>query len=146
MWFLFLAVASFLAFPSIMLLLWLADTLEARDSRSRQKLSLESGFDVLSIEQAFEPIFGPLWEAPIHALQLIEAGGKHGIPVSRLRPVFDQAASRFPEIYDGHGFEPWVQFLEDCGLVAWSGQSIRLTRDGREFLEYRFTTEALAQA
>jgi hypothetical protein len=145
MWVLFLAVASIFAFLSITLLLWLADALETRARRPQRKYNVGSPFIVLSIAQAFEPVFSLLWEAPIHALELVQAGGARGIPVSRLRPIFNEAAARFPEIYDGCGFEHWLQFLEDLHLVNWSGQQITLTHGGREFLEYRFTTQALAQ-
>lgn len=146
MWVLFLAVASFLAFVSIVLLLWLADVLETRKPRPERKVHLEPPFPALSIAQAFEPVFAPLWEAPVQALELVQSGGAHGIAVSRLRPTFNKAAARFPEIYDGYGFEQWLRFLEDIQLVTWSGQKVTLTREGREFLEYRFTTEALAEA
>jgi hypothetical protein len=143
MWFLFLAVASFLAFPSIMLLLWLADTLEAHQRHSKRKVHAERRFSVLSIAQAFEPVFAALWEAPIQALELIQSGGTIGIPVSRLRPIFNKVATRLPEIYEGNGFEQWLKFLQDNGLIDWSGQKVTLTPEGREFLDYRFTTEAL---
>jgi hypothetical protein len=145
MWVLFLAVASIFAFLSITLLLWLADALETRASRPKRKYNIGSPFIVISIAQAFEPVFALLWEAPIHALELVQAGGARGIPVSRLRPIFNEATARFPEIYDGYSFEHWLQFLEDLHLVNWSGQQITLTHGGREFLEYRFTTQALAQ-
>jgi len=64
----------------------------------------------------------------------------------RCGPIFNKAAARFPEVYDGCGFERWVQFLEDLQLIVWTGHSVRLTQHGREFLEYRFTTESLQQA
>jgi hypothetical protein len=144
MWVLLLAVASFLAFLSITLLLWLADALETRARRLKRKYNVGSPFIVLAIAQAFEPVFALLWEAPIHALELVKAGGARGIPVSCLRPVFNEAAARFPEIYDGYGFEHWLQFLEDLHLVNWIGQQITLTHGGCEFLEYRFTTPLIS--
>ncbi|HEX4919557.1 MAG TPA: hypothetical protein VFV92_02330 [Candidatus Bathyarchaeia archaeon] len=146
MWVLFLAVASFLAFVSIVLLLWLANTLEARRACRESEIHAGPSFAVLSITQAFEPVFAVLWEAPIHSLELIQSGGTRGIPVSRLRFTFNQAAACFPEIYDGFGFEQWLQFLEDAQFVVWNGQQVTITREGNEFLEYRFTTEALAEA
>lgn len=95
MWVLFLAVASFLAFVSIVLLLWLADVLETRKPRPERKVHLEPPFPALSIAQAFEPVFAPLWEAPVQALELVQSGGAHGIAVSRLRPTFNKATARF---------------------------------------------------
>jgi hypothetical protein len=146
MWVLLLAVASFLAFVSIVLLLWVANTLDARKTCRKSEIHVGPSFAVLPITQAFEPVFAVLWVAPIHALELIRSGGTRGIPVSRLRSTFNEAAARFPEIYDGFGFGQWLQFLEDAQFVVWTGQEVTLTREGCEFLEYRFTTEALEEA
>jgi hypothetical protein len=146
MWVLLLAVASFLAFVSIVLLLCVANALEARETCRKSEIHVGPSFAVLSITQAFEPVFSVLWEAPIHALELIRSGGARGIPVSRLRSTFNEAAARFPEIYDGLNFEQWLQFLEDAQFVVWAGQQVTLTPEGCAFLKYRFTTEALAEA
>ena len=146
MWILLLAVASFLAFVSIVLLLCVANALEARQTCRKSEIHVGPSFAALSVTQAFEPIFAVLWEAPIHALELIQSGGTRGIPVSRLRSTFNEAAARFPEIYDGFNFEEWLQFLEDAQFVVSTGQQVALTREGCEFLEYRFTTEALVEA
>jgi hypothetical protein len=146
MWVLLLAVASFLAFLSIVLLLWVANTFDKRKTCRKSEIHVGPSFAVLSITQAFERVFAVLWDAPIHALELIRSGGTRGIPVSRLQSTFNEAAARFPEIYDGFNFEQWLQFLEDAQFVVWTEQQVILTREGREFLEYRFTTEALAEA
>lgn len=145
MWVLILAIASFLVFVSIVLLLWLADALENRKLPFQETPCIAEPFTFLSIPQAFEPIFAPLWEAPVHALEVARSGGVPGVPVSRLRSTFAKAAARFPEVYDGHGFEQWLQFLESAEFVHWSGQRAVLTHKGREFLQYRFTTDALVQ-
>lgn len=143
---LILAVASFLAFVSIGLMLWLADTLEAHKSQLRQKVQVRQPFIFLSIADAFEPMFVVLWEAPIAALELIQSAGQHGIPVSRLRPIFNKAAACFPEIYDGHGFEHWLQFFEDAQLIDWKGQEVTLTREGLDFLECTGSRQRLSRS
>jgi hypothetical protein len=88
MWVLVLAIASFLAFFSIVLLLWLADTLESRNIQHNRNACLEQPFAFLSIAQAFEPALAVLWEAPIHAMQLIQSAGRGGICVAALRSHF----------------------------------------------------------
>jgi hypothetical protein len=143
---LILAVASFVAFVSIGLMLWLADTLEAHESQLRQKVQVRQAFVFLSIAEAFEPMFAVLWEAPIAALELIESAGQHGIPVSHLHPIFNKAAASFPEIYDGHGFEHWLQFFEDAQLIDWRGQEVTLTREGRDFLECTSSRQRLSRS
>lgn len=66
MWVLVLATASFLLFLSIVLLLWLADTLESRNIQHNRNACLEQPFAFLSIAQAFEPALAVLWEARTH--------------------------------------------------------------------------------
>jgi hypothetical protein len=146
MWVLVLAIASFLAFFSIVPLLWLAKALESRNIQHKRRGCLEQPFTFLSINHAFEPTFAPLWEAPIHGLELMKSAGAQGIPVSRLRPIFNKTAVRFPEMYDGYSFEQWLQFLEDTELACWTGHKFVLTPRGREFLVYRFMTESLLEA
>ncbi len=146
MWVLILAIASFPLFFSIVPLLCLAETLESRNIQHKRDVRLEQPFMLFSIAQAIEPTFAVLWEAPIHAMQLIQSAGTRGISVVQMRPIFNNAAAHFPEIYDGCDFEQWVQFLEDTQLIWWIGHKVTLTQHGREFLEYRFTTELLQQA
>ena len=143
MFFPVLAIASLLVFLVIVLLLWLADTLENHRQPTKEELLMAEPFTFLSLPQAFEPMFAVLWEAPIHALELTHDCGTRGILVSRLRSTFDEAARRFPEVYDGYGFEQWLQFLEYAELIQWSGQRATLTSKGEGFLAYRFTTDAL---
>ncbi|HMK22739.1 MAG TPA: hypothetical protein VK466_10420 [Terriglobales bacterium] len=146
MWLLFLAVASFLAYIGILALLCLADTLETRTRRARPHIRRVEPFSTLNIAQAFEPIYATLWEAPILALDNLRSAAPGGLPASRLHPIFREAAARFPEVYDGYNFQQWLQFLENNELIDWDGQLVSLTRKGREFLAYRFTTEAFARA
>jgi len=146
MWLLFLAVASFLAYIGILALLCLADTLETRTRRARPRIRRVDPFSTLNVAQAFEPIYAALWEAPIRALDQLRSAGTGSLPASRLHPIFREAAARFPEIYDGYNFEQWLRFLENNELIHWDGQQVALTGKGREFLAYRFTTEAFARA
>jgi len=145
MLFLVLAVASLLSFGTIVVLLLVADTLETRNIGNQRPVRHSDSFTLLNVSQAFEPIYAMLWEAPIHALQLIERAGPGGLLSSRLRTLFSSTARRFPEIYDGYGFEQWLQFLERSELIDWNGQKLRLTRRGREFLEFRCTMQIQMQ-
>jgi hypothetical protein len=143
---LILAIASLLFFVLVVALLWIANTLESRTIRRRRILISTESLAPLSINEAFEPIYSVLWEAPIAALELVDSAGTSGIPVSRLRPIYKQAAARFPEIYDGCGFVQWLQFLEATDLISWVGYKIVLTSEGKAFLRYRFVTDALVEA
>ncbi len=143
---LILAIASFLVFVAIVVLLLIADTLESRAIRHKRNLTPANPPALLSIAEAFDPIYSVLWEAPAAALKLIDSAGVCGIPAVRLRPIYKEAAARFPEIYEGCGFVPWLQFLEETQLISWHGCNVVLTPDGHAFLRFRFVTDAMVEA
>ena len=134
--------ASLLIFFVVVVLLWIAGTLESRAIHRKEKLSLAEPLPLLSITEAFDPIYSALWEAPVAALELIDSAGRGGIPVARLRPIYEEAASRFPEIYDGCSFVQWLHFMEKVQLVSWHDYKVVLTAEGHAFLRFRFVTHA----
>jgi hypothetical protein len=142
---LILAVASFLLFVFVVALLCIASALESRTLRRKRILTQARPLALLSITEAFDPIYSVLWEAPVAALQLIDPAGPAGIPVARLRPIYEGVAARFPEIYDGCSFLQWLQFLEETQLISWHSYKVMLTSDGRAFLRFRFVTDAMVE-
>src|SRR5216683_4791720 len=106
---LILATASVLFFFFVVALLCIANTLELRTLRRKRILTQAKPLALLSITEAFDPIYSVLWEAPIAALELINSAGTSGMPVARLRPLYDEAAARFPEIYDDCSFLQWLR-------------------------------------
>ena len=143
---LILAIASVLVFLAIVALLSFANTLGSRTLRRKRILRQAKPLAPLSITEAFDPIYSALWEAPIAALRLIDSAGTSGIPVASLRPIYEEAADRFPEIYDGCGFLQWLQFLEETQLISWHGYKLVLTPEGEAFLRFRFVTDAMVEA
>jgi hypothetical protein len=135
MWVLVLAIASFLGFVSIVLLLSLADDLGQRNRPPAQQLYIAEPFTSLfSVLAVLDAIFTALWDAQIRALGLIRAAMARATPVSQLRSTISETASR-----------QWLESLEDIKLIKWVSQRALLTREGRKFLEHRFTTNALLQ-
>lgn len=65
---LILAIASFLFFILVVTLLAIASTLESRTLRRKRILRLTKPLALLSINDAFDPIYSVLWQAPIAAL------------------------------------------------------------------------------
>ena len=143
---LILGTASVLLFFFVVALLSIANTLESQTLQRKRILMLSKPLALLSITDAFDPIYSVLWEAPITALGLIDAAGASGLPGARLRPLYDEAAARFPEIYDGYSFLQWLQFLEEADLISRQGHTLVLTRDGQSFLKFRFVTNAMVEA
>jgi hypothetical protein len=139
-------IASFLIFVLIVVLLCIANTLESRAIRRKGFLTLAKPLALLSITEAFDPIYSVLWEVPLAALELIDSAGTRGIPVARLRPIYDDAAVRFPEIYDRCSFLQWLQFMEEAEFISWHTYRLVLTPDGQAFLRFRFVTDAMVEA
>jgi hypothetical protein len=143
---LLLAAASFLFFLVVVLLLCVANTLESRTLRRKRIPPRAKSLALLPINEAFDPIYSVLWEAPIAALELIDSAGPAGIPAARSRRIYEGAAARFPEIYDGCSFLQWLQFLEETQLISWHAYKVVLTLGGQAFLRFRFVTDAMVEA
>jgi hypothetical protein len=144
---LILAAGSFLVFIAVLACLFVAHTLESREIAVKRNVWTHRRVRLLSITQAFEPIYAPLWEAPVAALQLVNSA-KSGVPAGRLFPIFRRAATCFPEIYEGCEFVQWLEFLECEDLICWDSDSnkVVISEKGREFLANRFLTDALLEA
>lgn len=143
---LILAVASVLIFFTIVLLLWIADRLESQTIRRKRLLmTAAKPLALLSISEAFDPVYSVLWDAPIAALERIASAGAGGVPPVKLHPIYEEAAAHFPEIYDGCSFLRWLQFLEQTRLISWHGHKVVLTPDGYAFLKFRFVTDAVVE-
>jgi hypothetical protein len=144
---LILAAGSLLVFIAVLVCLLVAHTLESREITRRRNVWSHRPVKLLSISQAFEPIYAPLWEAPVSALQLANSA-KSGISAARMQPIFLRAAACFPEIYEGCEFVQWLEFLEYEDLISWDPDSnkVSITGKGKEFLANRFVTDALLEA
>ncbi len=90
----------------------------------------------LSFEQAFDENYVLIWETQVPALRVIRSTGVAGLPVKGLKPWFRRAARNYPALYDGFSFEEWLCFLYRAQLVQLSGNRVRLTSEGRGFLDY----------
>jgi hypothetical protein len=140
-----LAIALFFAFFLVVAGFGDASTRESREIRRQTLTTLAKPVSLLSITEAFDPIYAILWQAPIAALELVESAGASGMPVAQLQSIFVRAATCFPEIYEGCSLVQWLQFLEQNQLISWNGYRVVLTPEARKFLKYRFTTDALVE-
>ncbi len=88
----------------------------------------------LSLVQSFERTYTLIWGSQITALQFLNSAG--AVPAQFLRPWYDQAAAREPEVYDGYTFDQWLGFLQASFLILLSGENVSISLEGREFLKY----------
>ena len=104
-----------------------------------------AAFSTLSVALAFDPDHAILWETQVPALELISAAGPQGIHVRQLYAWYRTAAAHYPELYEGSGFKPWLEFLREARLVTFDECRVAVTREGHEFLHYRVTAEPVRQ-
>ena len=97
-----------------------------RPDHSRERiLTRAKPLALLSISEAFNPIYAVLWEAPIAALELTDSAGTPGIPVVRLHPIYEVAATRLlvsqkfmtAVVFCG-GFNSWKRHGSSHGIAT----------------------------
>src|SRR5581483_11811390 len=130
---------AYLFFFAVVGLIAIAEIADRRERRQRRLVSVHTPLLGLSVTVAFDPVFAPLWEAQIPALERISKADFAGVPLRSLNRSFAAMTARFPEIFEGCGIEQWVLFLQQEELVLWFAGRVRITDKGREFLRFRFT-------
>ncbi|MFB3814155.1 MAG: hypothetical protein ACE14L_08585 [Terriglobales bacterium] len=91
-------------------------------------------FSAIPMSLALEPESAIVWSTQIPALELIASASAQGVSTKRLCRRYMRDARDYPELYDGSSFREWLHFLQSSHLVAWNGDRIVLTPDGRNFL------------
>jgi hypothetical protein len=85
---------------------------------------------VAHFEQTYRAIFG----SQISALRELNAAGK--VSESRLHEFFESARNQYASLYEGYGYEQWIDFLVRQKLIKRLGNTIEITDTGRDFLVY----------
>jgi hypothetical protein len=129
-----LTVASFLVSLTAFVMLWIANRGKSWAKCESRSAHQEGPGILLSVEQAFDPLYAMLWDAPIAVLQVLDSAEASGVPPHRLRPIFSGTAGHFPEIYEGCTFPQWVRLLQDMELVDCRGGRMTISESGRRLL------------
>ena len=87
---------------------------------------------VLAIADAYDPDRSVLWENQVGALQRIGSQ----ITVQELALLWEQYLRLYPELYEETTFSDWLAFLQNCKLAESDGTVVRLTSNGRDFLNH----------
>jgi hypothetical protein len=105
-----LAIALFFAFFLVAAGFGDASTRESREIRRQTLTTLAKPVSLLSITEAFDPIYAILWQAPIAALELVESAGAQAYQLhncirflSGLLPV-SQRSMRVAALCNGSSF------------------------------------------
>ena len=84
----------------------------------------------------FERLYIMIYGSQIRALQSLNVAGVAGIDVLILRPFYDEVTALWPNVYANYSFQQWLEFLITMGLISRTGDNVRLTLEGQEFLKY----------
>lgn len=84
----------------------------------------------------FERLYISIFGSQITALQSLNVAGVVGVDVLALRPHYDEAVALWPNSYTNYSFEQWLEFLISAGLIIRTGDNVRITQEGHEFLKY----------
>ncbi len=140
---LILAVLSVVLFLVTLVLLAFAEAAEARKIK-RVDVADPGPFRVLSVCDAFEPEYAVLWATQTPALCLIAGAGTRGVSKQQLLSLYRRSSKQYPELYDGSGFQQWLEFLEDAELIDIRDNKVQITPQGKEFLKYRVDVKVAA--
>lgn len=135
MFVLVIAVAALLGFVALLGLLLFARFAESRHT-ARLPVAPEPLFAGLSYYQAFEDHYELIWQVQVPGLELIRTSGETGLPVQTLRPWFERTQRSYPDLFEGHTFEEWLDFLQRSRVACFRNDRVRLTVLGCELLDH----------
>ncbi|MGE5206222.1 MAG: hypothetical protein ACM3PW_11430 [Chlamydiota bacterium] len=138
---LIIVLSAYLFFFAVIALIAIAEYADRRERRQMAERGTSPAVSLagMSAGQASDPCYFGFWQAQVPGLRLIHDAGHSGTQMRNLRYCFVAAARRFPEVYDGHTLEQWVRFLQQEQLVFCSGERVRITPQGRDFLRVQLT-------
>ena len=141
---LIIVLSAYLFFFAVIALIAIAEYADRRERRHIAERGNSSVVSLagMSVVQASDPYYFGFWQAQVPGLLLIHDAGHSGIHIRNLRSCFVAVCRRFPEISDGHSLEQWVRFLQHEQLVFCSGEKVRITPQGSDFLRVQITRSA----
>jgi hypothetical protein len=77
-----------------------------------------------------------IWNMQVPTLRFVSDHEPHGTPYAQLIPIYMELAPRYPEIYEGHNCEEWVECFAALELFRLAGKSIHITSRGHDFLAF----------
>lgn len=138
---LIIVISAYLFFFAVIALIAIAEYADRHERR--EAMEYVGGPPVslagMSAGQASDTHYFGFWQAQVPGLRLIHDAGHGGTYIRNLRSCFAVVCRRFPEIYDGYSLEQWMRFLEQERLVLCSGQKVKITPEGSDFLRVQLT-------
>ena len=67
---------------------------------------------------------------------MLNDSGTQGLDFKVANKIFDNAVIAEPDFFKGYALEEWLGFLFNLTAIERTGDRLRITLDGREFLKY----------
>lgn len=120
----------------------LRSELEVIEEGQRQTILLRA-LAQSRLEAGHEFTYNRIFGSQIAGLKRLNEAGR--VTVNDAHEFFKRYAEQFHEFYRAFGFEDWLGFLLNTGLVVRNDDVLEITEFGREFLVY-LTTRRLSEA
>ncbi|OYX00037.1 MAG: hypothetical protein B7Z14_10270 [Bosea sp. 32-68-6] len=91
-----------------------------------------SSMAVKSLENHFLKIYMHIFGTQIEGLRLLRERG--GVSVSEARAHFSALKAANPQFYGVYGYDDWVGYLLNAGMIEVADDNIRITELGEDFL------------
>jgi hypothetical protein len=92
---------------------------------------------IAAVTIRFERTYSDIFGSQIQILQHLSNVGTAGATQSQLRPFYDAAAQRYPDVYRNYAFDAYLNYLINTAqLVSHNGDRLVIDFAGREFLSY----------
>jgi hypothetical protein len=102
--------------------------------RNNREAVLLRALSTARLDGGHEFTYNRIFGSQITALKRLNEVGQ--ATVDDARAFFAPYASQFPQLYSTYGFDSWLGFLTNSGLVTQTGNTIAITDIGRDFLLY----------
>lgn len=111
------------------------ESLKPVNVEERERFLLRN-FAATVILRAFDRIYYDIYGSQLAALQFLNDFRGAQVTLENLRPFFEEACKKHPELYINDRFERWLGFISTAGLVRLDNNIFSITVRGKEFLKY----------
>lgn len=87
----------------------------------------------------FERVYSSIYSSQVAILNFLNARQDGALP-NELMPFYDDAKTRFPEIYVSHPPDAYFDYLSSFNLIENRSGRVAITTAGREFLKWLIET------
>lgn len=91
---------------------------------------------VARLGRVFEQIYRILFGSQIAALMALVNAPDGEIAATEAATYFEGVKAKYPDFYEKNTFEEWIRYPLNAGLIERTGDRVRITDFGREFVTY----------